>query len=506
MSPSTPEAARAQAVEAARASLDAEIETQRSDGSIPGLALAVTDRDRLLIGRTYGVAEIGSGRPVGPDTLFEIGSIGKTFTALVILALEAEGRLRVDDPVVRHLPWFRVPRTGDRITLHHLLSHTAGITAGVEGTPEATFQVWRLRDLPPGSAPGRRFHYSNLGYKALGLVIEAVEGEPYPAVVQRRILDPLGMTETVPAITNDVRDRLAVGYGPAHDDRPWTEGDALAPATWLETATADGSLASTATDMAIFLRALMARPGRTRGPDGDADPGHRSVGLRLRALAPRDRRTDLHRPHRWHGRLHLGPRLGPGRRHRAPSCCRAGRATDRMRSHAWRSAGCARPSTAVTRTRRSPRTSPRCGPATPTPTPNGRAPPGESRPRSATRSTGTYRSHDPWMPVFRVEARDDVLQLILPGGADGLDEEQPLVPMARGWYRVGADRLGRSGFASTRSSTAGRSAHGCRAGTTTASRGRTLTRASRLSALRPTCFSSLHPRDPSQHAPRACST
>ena len=55
---------------------------------------------------------------------------------------------------------------------------------------------------------------------------------------------------------------------------------------------------------------------------------------------------------------------------------------------------------------------------------------------------GTYRSHDPWTPVFRVEARDDVLHLILPGGADGLDEEQPLVPMARGWYRVGADRLG----------------------------------------------------------------
>lgn len=441
MSRSPAETARTQAVEAARASLDAEIGAQRSDGSIPGLALAVTDRERLLIGRTYGVAEVGSGRPVGPDTLFEIGSIGKTFTALVILALEAEGRLRVDDPVVRHLPWFRVPRTGDRITLHHLLSHTAGITAGVEGTPEATFQVWRLRDLPPGSAPGRRFHYSNLGYKALGLVIEAVEGEPYPAVVQRRILDPLGMTETVPAITNDVRDRLAVGYGPAHDDRPWTEGDPLTPATWLETATADGSLASTATDMAIFLRALMGDPDGRVAPMATPIPAIGAWGYGY-ALSRREIRGRTYIGHTggmigyisglaWDPDagigavvLQSGPGHGPNalarlaiRRMRAAidgrdpdaevpedlAALRAGDAdTDAERSRpAWRVPASVRDQV-----------------------------------------IGTYRSHDPWLPVFRVEARDDVLQLILPGGADGLDEEQPLVPMARGWYRVGADRLG----------------------------------------------------------------
>ena len=109
------------------------------------------------------------------------------------MQLVEEGKVRLDDPVVRHLPWFKVPRTGERITIRHLLSHTAGITAGIDGTPEPRFQVWRLRDLPPGSAPGRRFHYSNVGFKAIGLMVEAIEGAPYPDVVRRRVLEPLGM-------------------------------------------------------------------------------------------------------------------------------------------------------------------------------------------------------------------------------------------------------------------------------------------------------------------------
>src|SRR5215204_3912133 len=162
--------------------VDATMAAYLADGSVPGVALAITGRDGLLLARTGGFAEVASRTPVRAETLFEIGSIGKSFTAHVILQLADEGRLSVDDPVVRHLPWFRVPRTGDRITIHHLLSHTAGITAGVDGTPEAAFQVWRLRDLRPGSAPGRRFHYSNVGYKALGLVIEAIEGVAYGEV------------------------------------------------------------------------------------------------------------------------------------------------------------------------------------------------------------------------------------------------------------------------------------------------------------------------------------
>jgi len=297
-------AQRSRGLDAAVAAIDAEVTRRRADGSIPGLTIAVTDRERTLIERVYGDAEVAGGRPVEPDTLFEIGSIGKTFTALVVMQLVDEGRLRLDDPVVRHLPWFRVPRTGSSITVRHLLSHTAGITAGIDGTPEPTFQVWRLRDLWPGSGPGRRYHYSNVGYKALGLVIEALEGQPYPEVIQRRILQPLGMITSEPEITNAIRPRLAVGYEPARDDRVWFEGAPLRPATWLETGTADGSVASTGADMAAFARMilrrgetpggrlvradaidLMSTPVRARGADGyglglithEVD-GHRYVG------------------------------------------------------------------------------------------------------------------------------------------------------------------------------------------------------------------------------------
>src|SRR5207244_13043124 len=84
--------------------------------------------------------------------------------------------------------------------------------AGIAGTPEAAVQVWSLRDLPTCSAPGERFHYSNVGYKALGLVLEAVEGRPYPEVIRTRVLEPLEMLSTEPAITHDIRPRLAVGY------------------------------------------------------------------------------------------------------------------------------------------------------------------------------------------------------------------------------------------------------------------------------------------------------
>ncbi len=144
-----------------------------------------------------------------------------------------EGRLAVDDPVVRHLPWFRVPRTGDRITLHHLLSHTGGITAGVDGTPEATFQVWRLRDLPPGvgARPAlplleRRVQGARPGHRGH-------RGRGVPArSIRRRVLEPLGMARQ----RADHHRRHPARAWPSatsrrSSERPWTTGDPIAPAT-----------------------------------------------------------------------------------------------------------------------------------------------------------------------------------------------------------------------------------------------------------------------------------
>jgi D-alanyl-D-alanine carboxypeptidase len=249
------------------AAIDAAARAELERSRQPGLTLGVTDRDKTLAVRTYGFADIPSQKPVMPETLFEIGSIGKSFTAILVLQLVDEGKIDLEAPVDRYLPWFTVERpTGDSsIRIAHLLSHTAGIVAGIDGTPEAAFQVWSLRDLPTRSAPGERFHYSNVGYKALGLVLEAVEGQPYPELLRARILEPLGMSATEPAITHGIHSRLAVGYEYLHDDRTGYPGAPLATATWLETGTADGSIASTAADMCAFVR-LLLRAGE--GPTG----------------------------------------------------------------------------------------------------------------------------------------------------------------------------------------------------------------------------------------------
>ena len=243
------------------AAIDATVRSEMERSCQPGVSLGLTDCDRTLAIRTYGFADLASRRPVTPEVLFEIGSIGKSFTAIAILQLVDEGRIDLDAAVERYLPWLVVDRRGGDapITVRHLLSHTSGIVAGVDATPEAMFQVWSLRDLPTYSVPGERFHYSNVGYKVLGLVLEAVEGRPYREILRDRVLKPVGMQATELVITHEIRARLAVGYAYLHDDRLGYAGAALEPATWLQITTADGSIASTADDMCAFIRVLLCR-------------------------------------------------------------------------------------------------------------------------------------------------------------------------------------------------------------------------------------------------------
>lgn len=229
-----------------------------TDGT-PGLALAITDRDGPQHEQAFGLADIAANRPMTTADLLQTGSIGKSCTAIALLQLAAEGKLDLQSPVQRYLPWFELPSRFAPFTLHHLLSHTAGITSGIDFAPSAPAQVWALRESEATAEPGTWFHYSNIGYKVLGMVLEAVGGEPYGPAIQRRILDPLGMTAAVPTITNADRHRMAVGYTPLHDDRPWWPGRPLAPATWFETDTADGCLAMPMADLATYLRMLLNR-------------------------------------------------------------------------------------------------------------------------------------------------------------------------------------------------------------------------------------------------------
>jgi CubicO group peptidase (beta-lactamase class C family) len=191
--------------------------------------------------------------------MWEIGSISKSFASIVLLQLHDEHKVDLHRPVTEYLPWFSVKSKFGPITLHHLLTHTAGIITGTESRLSGASEVLALAETETSTPPGNHFYYSNVGYKVVGLVIEEILGKSCDMAIQERVFDPLGMTASVATITHDIRKQLAVCYLPFYDDRPSPIGGPLVRATWIESDTADGSICSTPSDMAIYMRMLMNR-------------------------------------------------------------------------------------------------------------------------------------------------------------------------------------------------------------------------------------------------------
>jgi D-alanyl-D-alanine carboxypeptidase len=248
-----------------RERVDGVIREQMIADQVPGMAWALTDRERTLWVAARGYADLTARIPLTTDTLFAIGSIGKSFTSIALLQEHEAGNLDLDQPVTRYLPWFEVRSSFAPITVHHLLSHSSGLVSTFDFATSDWPHVFALRETEVAGPPGQRFSYSNDGYKTLGLVLRAITGRSYGDVIRSRILEPLGMNATDPVITQETRKRLAVGHEPFYDDRPARRSDPLARANWFETDTADGCLASSAGDLAIYVRMLL---NRGRGPLG----------------------------------------------------------------------------------------------------------------------------------------------------------------------------------------------------------------------------------------------
>ncbi len=232
-------------------------ETYRQHYELPGLQVAISDRESLVGEFNLGFANLDAQIPVTAETWFQHGSIGKTFTAICVLQLEGEGLIDLHAPIADQLPWWRLESPFAPITVHHLLSHTSGITEGADATPEQLAEVWAMGRATVVVEPGTTYLYSNLTYKALGQLIEHVTGQTYAEVVSERILRPLGMTQTDPIITQDNWHRMAVPYQERYDDRPRLPGHGVITAPWIETDSADGCLVGSASDLAIFQRMLM---------------------------------------------------------------------------------------------------------------------------------------------------------------------------------------------------------------------------------------------------------
>jgi D-alanyl-D-alanine carboxypeptidase len=232
---------------------------------VPGMTVALTDREKLLKLSAYGFIDLAGNTPVIPDTLFEIGSLGKPFTSIALLQLHEEGKLDLHAPVSDYLPWFQVQTDYRPITVHNLMNHTAGIVRGTDLAPHGLYESWALRYTRATAPPGEYFSYSNIGYKTLGFLLERLTGQPLSEIIRTRVLNPLGMSRTHPTVTTETRKKSAVGYCGIYDDRPEHISHALVPAVWSEYSSGDGCEASTAEDMAVYLRMLLNRGQTSRG-------------------------------------------------------------------------------------------------------------------------------------------------------------------------------------------------------------------------------------------------
>ena len=228
-----------------------------SEDGTPGYALSITDRAGTLIFRGYGHIDLAKTSAPTEETLYESGSIGKSFTAVVLLQLAAEGKVDLHAPIADQLPLWQIPSEFEPITVHDLLTHTSGLTGGTDHVPAQEYELFLMRHSRIRLAKNRQFIYSNLGYKALGLLVEHVTGQTYAEVIQERIFEPLGLVNAEGAITSESRPRMAPGYSPHYDDRPHLPRHGWVPATWLETNTGDGCMILAAPDLVRYLRALL---------------------------------------------------------------------------------------------------------------------------------------------------------------------------------------------------------------------------------------------------------
>ncbi|MEX2150458.1 MAG: serine hydrolase [Steroidobacteraceae bacterium] len=192
---------------------DARVEELMRQQDIPGAVVAIVENGETTLARGYGVKNLQHPQPVGPDSLFQIGSTTKAFTAAALAILVDEGKIRWDDPVIDHLPGFRMydPWVTREMTIRDLLVHRSGLGRGQGDllyVPATTISraetVKRLRHLKPATSFRSTFAYDNILYIVAGELIEAVTGVTWEAFVRDRLLRPAGMMTSV---TNDA-DRL----------------------------------------------------------------------------------------------------------------------------------------------------------------------------------------------------------------------------------------------------------------------------------------------------------
>lgn len=241
------------------AAIDRYVEAQRRATRLPGLALGIVHGDRVVHLRGFGHAD-PSGRPVTPQTPFILASTTKSLTALAVVQLVEAGKLDLDAPVQRYLPWFRLadPAASARITVRHLLNQTSGLgdpseslTKG-DGSDAALERAVRaLASVQPRQPAGQAFDYANMNYSTLGLIVQTVSGQSYEAYMGQHVLGPLGMRDSYASPVQAGRHGLATGH------RYWFGRPVAFQMPYVRAAVPAGYLSASAEAMTHYLIAQL---------------------------------------------------------------------------------------------------------------------------------------------------------------------------------------------------------------------------------------------------------
>jgi CubicO group peptidase (beta-lactamase class C family) len=242
--------------------IDAYVEGQIRRLNIPGLALAIVEGNRIVHYRGFGRARPGGEAPT-PRTPFVLGSTVKSITALAMMQLVEVGKVELDTPIQRYLPWFRVAdsQASAQMTVRHLLNQTSGLPmiagmvnlANLDDRPDAAERQARsLATLKLSRPAGAAFEYSNLNYNLLGLIVEAASGKTYEDYIQDQIFNPLEMHHSYTSQAPARQDGLAIGH------RYWFGHPiAISDLPLARGSLASGQLISCAEDMAHYLIAQL---------------------------------------------------------------------------------------------------------------------------------------------------------------------------------------------------------------------------------------------------------
>lgn len=231
----------------------------------------VVDGGKQVLAKAYGNANRAESKANALDTIFRVGSVSKQFTATALLALVADGKVALTDPVSKYFtdyPVENLTMDGATVTLHHLISHTSGLP-DPRGTTSFKSVAWKrpiapseqvgwAKTLPLKNKPGAAYEYLNYNFLLAALVVEKVSGQSYEAFLKARFFDPLGMKDTGTVLPSTLSSRFATGYYDNKGELLAFSDDPAYKDPDVTLAFGSGQIYSTVSDLARWDRALFS--------------------------------------------------------------------------------------------------------------------------------------------------------------------------------------------------------------------------------------------------------